>query len=212
MIRHAASSTSWCRPRSRAASMPCGAFGADDDAASPLPAGKPRVSASANNTSETVTSDAHPARPLYPALRSRRGGAGEFRLRSSLHKDALREWGHPTSDETVRRKLGEWGYSLQGNRKSLEGSSPPERDEQFRYINRLVKSFLRRGEPVLSIDTKKKERVGKFKNGGRIWRRKGEPEEVNIVRLPELGGRYGDSLRGLRRKAQPRFCERRDEP
>jgi len=101
--------------------------------------------------------------------------------------EELTRLGHPTSDETVRRKLGERGYSLQGNRKSLEGASPPERDEQFRYINRLVKGFLRRGEPVLSIDTKKKERVGKFKNSGRIWRPKGKPTEVNIYDYPSLG-------------------------
>jgi hypothetical protein len=94
--------------------------------------------------------------------------------------------GHPASDETVRRKLAQMGYSLQVNRKSLEGSSPPDRDEQFRYINRLVKSFLGRGEPVLSIDTKKKERVGKFKNAGRIWRPKGKPPEVNIYDYPSL--------------------------
>jgi hypothetical protein len=64
--------------------------------------------------------------------------------------------GHAASAETVRRKLVEWGYSLQANRKSLEGSSPVDRDQQFRYINRLVKRFRRQGNPVLSVDTKKK--------------------------------------------------------
>jgi Rhodopirellula transposase DDE domain len=101
--------------------------------------------------------------------------------------EELTRLGHPTSDETVRRKLVEMGYSLQANRRSLEGSSPAARDQQFRYINRLVKRFLRESNPVLSVDTKKKERVGNFKNAGRTWRRQGEPEEVNIYDFPHLG-------------------------
>lgn len=101
--------------------------------------------------------------------------------------EELTRVGHPASDETVRRKLLEMDYSLQANRKTLEGSSPVERDEQFRYINRLVKQFLRRGDPVLSVDTKKKERVGNFKNPGRIWRPRGKPPAVNMYDYPRLG-------------------------
>jgi len=101
--------------------------------------------------------------------------------------EELTRLGHPASDETVRRKLLEMDYSLQANRKTLEGSSPVERDEQFRYINRLVKQFLRRGDPVLSVDTKKKERVGNFKNPGRIWRPRGTPPAVNMYDYPRLG-------------------------
>jgi DNA-binding transcriptional regulator GbsR (MarR family) len=101
--------------------------------------------------------------------------------------EELTKLGHAASDETVRRKLVEMGYSLQANRKSLEGSSSAQRDEQFRYLNRLVKRFLREGNPVLSVDTKKKERVGTFKNAGRTWRRRGEPVEVNIYDYPHLG-------------------------
>jgi hypothetical protein len=101
--------------------------------------------------------------------------------------EELTRLGHPASDETVRRKLLELDYSLQANRKTLEGSSPVERDEQFRYINRLVKQFLRRGDPVLSVDTKKKERVGNFKNSGRMWRPHGKPLAVNIYDYPHLG-------------------------
>jgi hypothetical protein len=100
--------------------------------------------------------------------------------------EELTRRGHPTSDETVRRKLIEMGFSLQSNLKSLEGSSPEERDEQFRYINRLVKRFIGRGEPVLSVDTKKKEKVGNFKSPGKTWRPKGNPEEVNIYDFPDL--------------------------
>lgn len=95
--------------------------------------------------------------------------------------------GHAVSGETVRRRLRELGYSLQQNVKSKEGSSPAGRDEQFRYINRLVKRHLRSGQPVLSVDTKKKERVGEFKNAGRTWRPKGSPTEVNVFDYPHLG-------------------------
>jgi hypothetical protein len=99
----------------------------------------------------------------------------------------LTRQGHPASDETVRRRLRELGYSLQGNVKTLEGESPIERDAQFRYINGQVKRFLRRQAPVLSVDTKKKERVGAFKNSGKTWRPRGEPVEVNIYDYPSLG-------------------------
>ncbi len=101
--------------------------------------------------------------------------------------EELTQLGHAASDETVRRKLLEMEYSLQANRKTLEGSSPVERDDQFRYINRLVKQCLRRGDPVLSVDTKKKERVGNFKNPGRTWRPQGQPSAVNIYDFPHLG-------------------------
>ena len=101
--------------------------------------------------------------------------------------EELTRLGHPASDETVRRKLSDMEYSLQANRKSLEGESPTERDEQFRYINRVVKQCLRRGDPVLSVDTKKKERVGNFKNPGRTWRPRGHPSAVNVYDFPHLG-------------------------
>lgn len=101
--------------------------------------------------------------------------------------EQLTHMGHRVSAQTVGRRLRETGYSLQANAKTLEGSSPPERDAQFRYINRQVKKQLARGEPVLSIDTKKKERVGRFKNRGKTYRRQGEPEEVNVYDYPHLG-------------------------
>jgi len=101
--------------------------------------------------------------------------------------EELTRLGHPASDETVRRKLLELEYSLQANRKTLDERSPGERDEQFRYINRLVNRFLRRGDPVLSVDTKKKERVGNFKNSGRTWRPRGQPAAVNLYDYPHLG-------------------------
>ena len=99
----------------------------------------------------------------------------------------LTRQGHRASDETIRRRLRELGYSLQANVKTLEGSSPPERDAQFRYLNAQVRRFLARGEPVLSVDTKKKERVGAFKNPGRTWRPQGTPQAVNMYDYPTLG-------------------------
>jgi hypothetical protein len=72
------------------------------------------------------------------------------------------------------------GYSLQSNRKTIEGGDQPDRDAQFQYINRRVNSFQKQGQPVVSVDTKKKELVGRFRNGGREWQPKGQPEEVDI--------------------------------
>ncbi len=101
--------------------------------------------------------------------------------------EELTRQGHRVSGETTRRRLGELGYSLQANAKSLEGVSPPERDAQFRYINKKVKTHLRRGEPVLSIDTKKKERVGNFKNSGKRWHPKGHPDQVRTQNWVRAG-------------------------
>ena len=101
--------------------------------------------------------------------------------------EELTRQGHPASDDTVRRRLLQMDYSLQTNVKTKEGSSPADRDEQFRYINAQVRKFLAHGDPVLSVDTKKKERVGEFKNPGRTWRPKGAPQEVNVYDYPSLG-------------------------
>lgn len=103
--------------------------------------------------------------------------------------DALTKQGHPLSPRTVGRLLKGAGYSLQGNRKTVEGASHPDRDAQFLHISRTVMAFQDRGQPVISVDTKKKELVGAFKNGGREWRPKGMPEEVKVHDFlePELG-------------------------
>ena len=101
--------------------------------------------------------------------------------------EELTRQGHPVSYQTVRRRLRDLGYSLQVNAKSREGASPPERNAQFWYINRQVKRQLKRGEPALSIDTKKKERIGQFRNSGRVYRPKGDPHQVNVYDFPHLG-------------------------
>jgi hypothetical protein len=94
--------------------------------------------------------------------------------------------GHPVSEDTVQRRLRRLDYSLQANRKEQEGQSHVDRDRQFRYLNETAKRFLARGEPVISVDTKKKERVGNFKNSGQKWRKKGQAPQVNIHDFPSL--------------------------
>ena len=81
--------------------------------------------------------------------------------------DALTQAGHVISPDTVERLLNEDGYSLQGNAKTVEGKQHPDRDGQFRHINALVTAFQAAGDPVISVDTKKKELVGNYKNGGK---------------------------------------------
>jgi hypothetical protein len=92
----------------------------------------------------------------------------------------LQRQGHETSYRSVARLLAELGYSLQANRKTREGSSHPDRNAQFEHLYRKVRSFQRRRQPVISVDTKKKEQIGDYKNQGREWRPKGDPEEVQI--------------------------------
>ena len=96
----------------------------------------------------------------------------------------LTQCGHPVSSVTVGRCLVEMGYTLQSNVKTREGKQHPDRDAQFHYLNRQVKTFLRTGDPVISVDTKKKELVGSFKNAGRTWRPKGKPHQVNVYDFP----------------------------
>ena len=90
----------------------------------------------------------------------------------------LTRQGHKVSADTVGDLLREEGFSLQGNAKTVEGKQHPDRDAQFRYINEQVREHLAAMDPVVSVDAKKKELVGEFKNGGREWRPKGEPERV----------------------------------
>jgi len=98
---------------------------------------------------------------------------------------ALSRQGHPVSARAVAQLLNTAGYSLQGNRKTLEGTAHPDRNAQFEYINAKVKRFQQRAQPVISVDTKKKELVGPYKNNGREWQRKGEPERVDIHDFPD---------------------------
>jgi hypothetical protein len=93
---------------------------------------------------------------------------------------ALRDEGHHVSDIVVRRLLRERGYSLQANAKTTEGGRHLDRDAQFAYLNDQATEHLAAGDPVISVDTKKKELVGAYKNGGREWQPKGSPEQVKV--------------------------------
>ena len=116
---------------------------------------------------------------------------------------ALQALGHSVSHTVVAELLHQLGYSLQGNVKTREGRQHPDRDAQFRYIAATVMRVQRRGQPAISVDTKKKELVGDFKNSGRVWRRQGEPDRVRvhdfIIRDPEHGKAIPYGVYDLRR-------------
>ena len=115
----------------------------------------------------------HPESPLRWTCKSTRKLAEEL-----CRQD------YPVCDRTVARLLRKAGYSLQVNRKTREGASHPDRNAQFLYINEQGLSFQERRQPVISIDTKKKELVGNFKNAGQEWQPEGEPEEVDVHDFP----------------------------
>jgi transposase len=94
--------------------------------------------------------------------------------------EELRRMGHAISHRIVAELLHESGYSLQANRKTIEGKGHPDRNAQFEHINRKVRAVLKAGEPVISVDAKKKELIGDFKNAGREWRPEGDPEPVRV--------------------------------
>lgn len=99
--------------------------------------------------------------------------------------EELTRLNHPVSDRTVAMLLKQGGYSLQANRKMQEGKSHPDRNAQFEYINRQVLSFQKQQQPVISVDTKKKELVGEFKNPGEEWQPKGRPAQVKVHDFPD---------------------------
>ncbi len=110
--------------------------------------------------------------------------------------DELARQGFAVSSRTVLRLLHRLGYSLQANAKVTEGTQHPDRDDQFAYLNDLASSFIDDGQPVISVDTKKKELIGNFKNGGQEWSPGGEPDRVNVHD-------FADRALGERAKAIP---------
>ena len=116
----------------------------------------------------------HPESPLRWTCKSTRKLAAE-----------LQKQQHIVSDRTVAALLIEEGYSLQANRKMTEGKQHPDRNAQFEYIQEKVLAFLKKRQPIVSIDTKKKELVGEFKNGGQEWQPQGEPEKVKVHDFPD---------------------------
>ena len=103
--------------------------------------------------------------------------------------EELGKKGHRVSHTHVGKLLVKLGYSLQGNKKTLEGTSHPDRNVQFEHINAQVTDRLANGEPVISVDTKKKELIGRFKNNGKTWHPQGEPTEVKVHDFIEEAGR-----------------------
>jgi transposase len=101
--------------------------------------------------------------------------------------EELTHQGHQVSHQLVSELLHELGYSLQANRKTREGGDHPDRDAQFAHLNAQAEAFLAAGEPVVSVDAKKKELVGDFKNPGREWHPEGKPEEVRVYDFPISG-------------------------
>ena len=128
--------------------------------------------------------------------------------------EELARQGHPVSAPTVGRLLRENGFSLQGTAKTLEGAQHPDRDAQFRYINEQVKAHQAAGEPVISVDAKKKEQLGQLPAAGREWRPKGEPVRVEdhsfFTAGPDVA--RGRPLRRLRPDRRRRLGERRRRP
>jgi len=116
----------------------------------------------------------HPESPLRWTCKS-----------TSKLAEELGRQNHPVTDRTVAALLKQAGYSLQANRKTQEGSSHPDRNAQFEYINRQVMICQRERQPVVSVDTKKKELVGEFKNAGQEWRPQGHPEKVKVHDFPD---------------------------
>jgi len=119
----------------------------------------------------------------------------------SLHRlaDELKRQGHQTSHRMVGELLRTLGYRLQANHKSLEGGTHPDRNAQFEHLNGTVATYLAAGDPVISVDTKKKELVGNFKNGGRELRPPGDPEPVRVhdFVIPDLGRANPDGVYDL---------------
>jgi hypothetical protein len=158
----------------------------------PLPAGKSRGPGGGRKRAEVLDpglatdldalvepeTRGDPMNPLRWTTKSLSNLAGE-----------LNRLGHQCTENVVARILHESGYSLQGNAKIVQGKQHPDRDAQFRYISEQVKAAIAAGEPVVSVDCKKKELVGNYKNGGREWCPKGEPVKVNDHDFPGPQGK-----------------------
>jgi hypothetical protein len=125
---------------------------------------------------------------------------------------SLRDMGHEMGRTLVGELLHKIGYRLQANRKTREGSSHADRDAQFHYLSDRVQEALATGEPVISVDTKKKELVGDFRNGGRKWRPQGSPEQVRGSRFPHSRAGTGSALWRLRYRRQRRMGGRGYRP
>ncbi|MFF1278147.1 ISAzo13 family transposase [Streptomyces marokkonensis] len=152
-----------------------------ESGAGPLPDGRTRTAGGGRRPAEMIAPGLVDA--LMALVEPDERGDPESPLRwttKSLRRlaEELSRQGHPVSAPTVGRLLKQAGFSLQGNAKTLEGSQHPDRDAQFRYLNGQVKQHQAAGEPVISVDTKKREQIGRLPMAGREWRPKGDPVQV----------------------------------
>jgi len=160
----------------------------------PTPSDSSRVRRPGGGRKRTIEKDPTLRTDLEALVEPGTRGDPESRLRwtykslRALTRE-IRSQGHQVSTWTVAEALVEAGYSLQGNRKTKEGSRHPDRNAQFEHINATVIELQKAGQPVISVDTKKKELVGDFKNAGREWRPEGMPERVRVhdFLIPEKG-------------------------
>jgi transposase len=155
-------------------------------------AGEGRIRRMGGGRKSTVSKDPRLREDLERLVEPVTRGDPESPLRwtsKSVRKLAkeLQQMGHQVSHELVSELLHGLGYSLQANRKTREGGTHPDRDAQFEHLNAQAEAFLAAGEPVVSVDAKKKELVGDFKNAGREWRPQGEPEQVQVYDFPIPG-------------------------
>jgi transposase len=153
-----------------------------------------RIRKAGGGRKRTVASDTTLVHDLEQLVEPSSRGDPESPLRwtcKSVRKlaEELNRQGHQVSHRLVAELLQELGYSLQANRKSREGAAHPDRNAQFEHINDQVRAYQSDGQPVISVDAKKKELIGDFKNGGRELRPKGDPEAVRVhdFMIPELG-------------------------
>jgi transposase len=155
-------------------------------------AGEGRIRRIGGGRKSTVSKDPRLREDLERLVEPVTRGDPESPLRwtsKSVRKLAkeLQQMGHQVSHELVSELLHGLGYSLQANRKTREGGTHPDRDAQFEHLNAQAGAFLAAGEPVVSVDAKKKELVGDFKNAGREWRPQGDPEQVQVYDFPLPG-------------------------
>ncbi len=155
-------------------------------------AGEGRIRRIGGGRKSTVSKDPRLREDLERLVEPVTRGDPESPLRwtsKSVRKLAkeLQQMGHQASHELVSELLHGLGYSLQANRKTREGGTHADRDAQFAHLNAQAEAFLAAGEPVVSVDAKKKELVGDFKNAGREWRPQGEPEQVQVYDFPIPG-------------------------
>jgi hypothetical protein len=161
---------------------------AEVEAAETPPPGRQRRAGAGRKPAETTTPGLLAA--LDMLVEPATGGEPESPLRWTCKSTRtlaaeLTATGYKVGASTVRHLLTAAGYSLQANRKAREGADHPDRDAQFQHIHRRVKAQQRTGQPVISVDTKKKELVGNFKNSGTTWRPKGTPIDVNVHDFPD---------------------------